>query len=129
MYKFMAFLSPTERRFLSAVSQLAYCNPFLPERPEFERAALGDDYVEGEPVWSQPTQDPERPRANVWRIAERLEVLLEPLRTRLLSGKDAREQDLVLYEDGVIHLLYNRYYPKFFESSFGRESTKDRGTR
>jgi transcriptional regulator with AAA-type ATPase domain len=129
MYKVMAFLSAAERGFLSAVSQLAYCNPFLQERPEFERAALGENFVEGEPVWSQPTQDPERPRANVWRIAARLEATLEPLRTRLLSGKDVREQDLVLYEDGVIHLLYNRYYPKFLETSFGNESTKDRGAR
>jgi sigma-54 interacting transcriptional regulator len=125
----MALLSLTERSFLSAVSQLAYCNPFLPERPEFERAALGDEYVEGEPVWSQPTKDPESPRANVWRIAERLDALLPALRIRLLSGKDVREQDLVLYEDGVVHLLYNRYYPKFFETSFGRESSKDRSTR
>src|SRR5258706_15829547 len=111
MYKVMAFLSTAERGFLSAVSQLAYCNPFLQERPEFERAVLGEDFVEGEPVWSQPTQDPERPRAIVWRIAARLEATLEPLRTRLLSGKDVREQDLVLSEDGVIHLLYNRFYP------------------
>jgi transcriptional regulator with AAA-type ATPase domain len=125
----MAFLSTAERTFLSAVSQLAYCNPFLPERAEFERAALGSDYVAGEPVWSQPVKDPERPRANVWRIAERMEMLAEQLRARLLSGKNTSEQDLLWYEDGVIHLLYNRYYPKFLETSFGKESTKERGTR
>jgi transcriptional regulator with AAA-type ATPase domain len=124
----MAFLSAGERRFLSAVSQLAYCNPFLPERPEFERAALGDDYVEGEPVWSRPTMDPERPRANVWRIADRLEAMLEPLRSRLFSG-EANAQDLLLYEDGVLHLLYNRFYPKFFATGFGGDSTKDKGAR
>jgi len=71
----MAFLSGAERAFLSAVSQLAYCNPFLPERADLERAALGGDYVEGESVWSQPVEDPERPRANVWRVAGRLETL------------------------------------------------------
>jgi hypothetical protein len=125
----MAFLSSTERIFLSAVSQLAYCNPFLPERAQFERTALGDDYIEGESVWSQPVEDPERPRANVWRIAGRLETLAEQLRARLLSGKNLHEQDLLLYEDGVIQLLYNRYYPKFLETSFGKESTKDRGAR
>src|SRR5258708_27339024 len=125
----MAFLSAAERTFLSAVSQLAYCNPFLPERAEFERTALGNDYLAGEPVWIQPVKDPERPRANGWRIAERLETLAEQLRTRLLSGKNASEQDLLLYEDGVIQIFYNRYYPKFLETSFGRESTKDRSTR
>ena len=118
----MPFLSSTERSFLTAVSQLAYCNPFLPERAECERAALGRDY-EGEPVWSLPVEDPERPRANVWRINARLEPLAEQLRTRLLASNQMRESDLVLYEDGILHLLYNRYYPKFVDAS----SRKDAG--
>jgi DNA-binding NtrC family response regulator len=121
----MAFLSSRERSFLTAVSQLAYCNPFLPERAKFERVALGREYQEGEPVWSLPVEDPERPRANVWRIAARLEPLSEQLRGRLLDGVEAREPDMVLYEDAVIHLLYNRYYPKFFKTSFGKEAAKD----
>jgi transcriptional regulator with AAA-type ATPase domain len=120
----MTFLSSKERSFLSAVSQLAYSNPFLPERADCERAALGRDYQEGEPVWSLPVGDPERPRANVWRINERLVPLAEQVRTRLLAASQVREQDLVLYEDAVIHLLYNRYYPKFFETSFGKDAAK-----
>jgi transcriptional regulator with AAA-type ATPase domain len=119
----MAFLSSAERSFLSAVSQLAYCNPFLPERAECERAALGKDYDEGEPVWSLPVEDPERPRANVWRINARLAPLAEQLRARLAESGEIREPDLVLYEDAIIHLLYNRYYPKFVASS----SAKDAG--
>jgi transcriptional regulator with AAA-type ATPase domain len=113
----MVFLSSAERSFLSAVSQLAYCNPFLPERAECERAALGRDYQEGEPVWSLPVGDPERPRANVWLINERLGPLAEKIRIRLLASSQQRELDLVLYEDAIIHLLYNRYYPKFVENS------------
>jgi hypothetical protein len=35
-----------------AVVQLAYCNHFLPERVELERAALGSEFVGGEAVWS-----------------------------------------------------------------------------
>jgi transcriptional regulator with AAA-type ATPase domain len=105
----MAFLSRSERAFLQAVSQLAYCNPFLPERVSLERAALGDDFVEGEPVWSLPVTQPERPRANVWRIVERLEPLAEQLRARLAT---AREEDAGLYEDAVLHLLYQRYYSR-----------------
>src|SRR5271154_7287541 len=102
----MAFLSSAERSFLSAVSQLAYSNPFLLERAECERAALGRDYQEGEPVWSLPVGDPERPRANVWRINARLEPLAEQLRSRILASGKVTDADLVLYEDGVIHLLY-----------------------
>jgi len=119
----VGFLSAVEHRFLSAVSQLAYSNPFLAERAEFERAALGSDY-EGEEVWSLPVSDPERPRANVWRINERLVPLTEDLRARL---HDASEPDLLLYEDAIIHLLYNRYYPKFVENSgnFYRDFLRD----
>jgi hypothetical protein len=125
----MAFLSRSEHSFLSAVSQLAYSNPFLPERADCERAALGRDYQEGEPVWSLPVGDPERPRANVWRINERLVPLAEQVRTRLLAASQVPEQDLVLYEDAVIHLLYNRYYPKFFETSFGKDAAKEQASR
>ena len=40
---------------------------------------------------------PERPRANVWRIVELLEPLAGQLRSRLSA--DAGEADLSLYED------------------------------
>jgi hypothetical protein len=115
----MAFLSSKERAFLDAVSQLAYCNPFLPERPELERATLGPEYLEGEPVWSVSAADPDRPRENVWRIVKKLEPLMEELRARLAAGATAGEKDLALYEDAAIHLLYQRYYPKFLESGSG----------
>jgi hypothetical protein len=116
----MAFLSRSERAFLHAVSQLAYCNPFLPERIGCERAALGSDFLEGEPVWSLPVDQPERPRANVWRIVDRLNPLAEQLRKRLSSGIAARAEDLALYEDAILHLLYQRYYSRFYEAEFGQ---------
>src|SRR5947207_7362787 len=109
----MAFLSKNEREFLRNVSQLIYCNPFLPERIACERAALGADYVEGEPVWSLPVDEPEKPRANVWRIVGRLEPLVEQLRAKLGAGVQVGEGDLVLYEDAILHLLYQRYYSRF----------------
>src|ERR1035438_2140792 len=115
----MPFLTPQQRSFLTAVSQLVYANPFLPERVEFERAALGDAFVAGEPVWSQHVHDPEQPRANVWRIVERLEALAEQLQARLGEGVEGRPADLVLYEDAVLHLLYQRYYRHFFAAAFG----------
>ena len=98
-------MSSGERSFLSAVSQLAYCNPFLPERITYERDALGADFVEGEPVWSLPVDEPDRPRANVWRVVERLEKVTETVRQRLPNAQ-AGKPLLLLYEDAVIHLLY-----------------------
>src|SRR5438874_7289160 len=90
----MTLLSRKDRAFLTAVSQLGYCNPFLPERIEYERAALGDNYVEGEPVWSLPVDQPERPRANVWRMVERLDPLAEQLGAKLRTGASARPDEL-----------------------------------
>jgi len=118
----MSFLSPDERRFLAAVSQLAYCNPFLPERSEFEKSALGGEYEDGEPVWSLPVSEPERPRANVWRIIARLEPLCATLRDRLTAGIRASAAELSLYEDAAIHLLYHRCYAKFLQTNFGSDT-------
>lgn len=123
----MPFLSSHERHFLTAVSQLAYCNPFLPERASFEKAALGDEFVEGEPVWSLMVEDPEKPRANVWRIAARTTPLIEELRTRLLAGAKANDEELRLYEDAVNQHLYDRYYARFFDRSFGKEARSHGG--
>jgi transcriptional regulator with AAA-type ATPase domain len=109
-------LSTQQRALLRSVSDLAYCNPFLPERVQLERAVLGAEFQEGEPVWSQQVDDPERPRENVWRIATKLEPVVAQARS------DLREQDMPLYEDAVLHLLYQRYYPKFFAAGFGNQA-------
>jgi transcriptional regulator with AAA-type ATPase domain len=118
----MSFLAPRERAFLTAVSQLAYCNPFLPERTKFEKAALGDEFVESEPVWSLAVGDPDKQRANVWRIAARTDTLVETLRERLLAGVRPGEVALRLYEDAVNQHLYDRYYARFFDRSFGKDA-------
>jgi transcriptional regulator with AAA-type ATPase domain len=120
----MAFLTGTQRAMLRAVSRLGYCNPFLPERIEAERAVLGADFVEGEPVWSY--RDPRQgPRENVWRAQRKLEPLLETLRGRLHEAA-AGGADLVLYEDAVLQFLYTRYYRNFYDAAFG-PSARDPG--
>jgi hypothetical protein len=114
------FLTPSQRVLLQGVSRLGYANPFLPERVAAERAVLGDEFVEGEPVWSYRAEHPE-PRANVWRIVAKLEPVVEQLAARLSGGVTAREEELGLYEDAALQLLYQRCYPKFYEAGFGSE--------
>jgi len=97
----MAFLSTAERSFLRTISDLAYCNPFAPDRVTLERVALGREFVEGEPVWSVEVEDPDRPRTNVWKIIALLEPLVEGLRERLGAGQSASGSDLALYQDAV----------------------------
>src|SRR5579859_589052 len=115
----MHFISPKERELLISVSQLAYCNPFLPEWVEYERSILGRDFVAGEPVQSLSVHRPDVPRENVKRIAARVERLAGELRSRLSHGVKAGEQDLMLYEDAAVYLLYQRFYQRTYDASFG----------
>jgi hypothetical protein len=123
----MVFLSPSERSLLQSISRLGYCNPFLPERVELERAVLGDAFYEGEPVWSYRVDRPET-RVNVVRIQQALEPLMETLRSRLCEGQ-AGAADLVLYEDAVMLLLFTRYHAQIFEAGFGPRADSPDPTR
>jgi len=119
----MAFLSSSQRSFLRAASRLAFCNPFLPERVAHERAALGAEFEDDEPVWSFSIREPERRRANVWRIAALLDELCPKLRGKLASRVSANEEDRVLYEEAVLNLLYQRYYQRFFDAALEEQKS------
>jgi len=106
--------TPADRRFAQAVSSLAYCNPFLPERIEWERAALGDEFQDTQPYWSrQVGMDQERP--NVLRLAERVEQLVAASQAKLQKHTPSAEE-LTLYEDLVCYLLYYRYWPELSQA-------------
>lgn len=123
----MALLTSEERTFLRAVSTLAYCNPFLPERIDVERAILGGDFIEGEPVWSMRVDAPDAVRVNNTRVAERVEREVRQLRERLTKSAAALEQDLVLYEDAVLFMLFDRYQVRFYDAIV-QALTQKRGT-
>src|SRR5258706_11575868 len=79
----MAAFTTRDHQFLAAVASLGYCNPFLPERMELERAALGREFVPGEVVWSASVTDPDATRANVALVHRKLEGVLETMQSRL----------------------------------------------
>src|ERR1017187_8909261 len=115
MYTFcMSILTEAERRFLTAVSKLAHCNPFLPERMDHERAALGKDHVSREIFWSASVKDPASTNPNVGRLHARLAPLMEEIHSR---GGVIVASDAAIYEDCIHHLLYQRYYPQFVAAS------------
>jgi hypothetical protein len=98
----------SDLRFLEAVAGLGYANPFLPQRVEWERRALGDEMVEGEEIWTASAADPTRARPNVWRIQDKLGPALERARARLQRS----EAEWPVYEDSVHFWLYQRYYER-----------------
>jgi DNA-binding NtrC family response regulator len=103
----MIFLSDDERSFAQSIVRLVYCNPFLPERIECERAALGDAFVAGDPVWNalgQATPD----TSNVLKIGERADAMLLAVRQRIADGATTSAREWDLYEDLVFYVLYHR---------------------
>jgi DNA-binding NtrC family response regulator len=106
----VSVLTPSERGFLSTTARLGYCNPFLPERTELEREALGKDFVPGGVVWSASVADPQATSPNVPRIHARLAHVVEKVRGRMGNATDTEER--AIYEDSVHQLLYLRYYPE-----------------
>ena len=108
----MAFLTGSDRTLAEAISRLAYCNPFLPERIECERQALGDAFVPGGTLW-HATGDPEPP-PNVFALRERAGALSERLAARLAEQARPGAEDLQLYEDVVIYMLFARYDDDFY---------------
>ena len=111
----MAFLTTAERAFLRTVSDLGYCNPFLPERITHEQAALGANFSAAKAVWSLQVDNPSTANVNNRKISEHIAVLVPQLRDRLVNRGAATEQDLVVYEDAALFLLYDRYQTHFYD--------------
>ena len=104
----MAFMTADERARAQIFSDLAVCNPFLPERVELERRALGPDFAAIGPVWHARNAADRNP--NVGPLGERAQALADTLRARLAQGADPG-RDAALYDDLVTYVLYTRAAP------------------
>jgi len=120
----MLFATEDERAFARAVSRLGYCNPFLPERIEAERAVLGSDFAPSGTLW-HTRDEPER-TANVATIGDRVAALAETLRARLAAGARGSAEDFGLYEDLVMYVLFDRYQADLFQLVFERDAATKR---
>ncbi|MCB9698013.1 MAG: sigma-54-dependent Fis family transcriptional regulator [Alphaproteobacteria bacterium] len=100
----MELWSAAEREVAVAIGALGRVNPFLPERRQWERRALGDAFVPGPAVWSLGDTD----NPNVDRVAQVSEDLAERVRRRLEHRAPSAEER-ELYGGLVFMVLYNRY--------------------
>ena len=115
----MPLFSDRERTFFSAISKLAFCNPFLPERTEYEKQALQRHFVPSGLVWSASVTTPEATAPNVVRVHQRLDSLIPEVHRRLDAGglAAADADELAMYQDSAQYLLYQRYYFDFAKAS------------
>jgi len=110
----MALLQDHERPVVEAMAALATGNPFLPERVEAERRALGPAFSASTRVWHEGA-DLEAANPNVEALAERAEQLAPALRERLAAGCRPGAAELRAYQGLVFYLLYYRTLPVFTE--------------
>lgn len=111
----MAFLNSDELPLARAISQLTFCNPFVPQRMEFERAVLGDDYVASDTSWNFPTTGQvERP--NETRAREKVSAFVATLRRRMAGNAAPSLQEWRLYQDAVVHYLYYALEGDFYRT-------------
>src|SRR3954468_4786133 len=103
----MPLFNATQRARAEAISQLVYCNPFLPDRIDAERQVLGDDFVESDVVWNASKEGPVS-RPNVARLIALAKDMCQAARDRLAGGAKATAREAQLYEDLVMHVLYYR---------------------
>jgi transcriptional regulator with AAA-type ATPase domain len=112
----MTVLNTEDRHFLEIVAKVSYANPFLAERIDYERLALGTEFDESQANWNLLGDDPETHQANTRQIAERAYSIVAGVQQQLKKGTAAKPSELQLYEDTVLFLLYY-YYAQRFKSS------------
>jgi len=105
----MSLMSDRERTFARAISRLAGANPFLSERVEAEREALGPDFVEAGTVWHARARPDGYP--TLAALDQRASLLAGALRRKLAAGTPAQGDEALLYEDLVLYVLSTRYLP------------------
>ena len=107
------FTRTAERAFAVALSRLVYANPFLPERIQYEREALAEEFsAEAGEVWAaSPVDAGERP--NVARLQVMAEALAMALRARLAEMESVDPEEARLYTDVVHYVLYYRTWRLF----------------
>ena len=99
-------LTPSEFEFLQHLSDLTYCNPFLPERVELESKLLGIENRRKASVWNHKLTS-----TDLWKNSEKIAEMIRPkaekLRTQLFEGLQCSQQEFELYEDMLVYMFYD----------------------
>lgn len=105
--------SDSEQTFFQQISEIVSCNPFLPCRIELEKNILGKDYVHIDRAWHM-TANLNEQRENIDLIIKRVEEMANRLRARC-AEPNISKNNIILYENMVLFLLYHRYNMEFQE--------------
>jgi hypothetical protein len=120
----MTVLTSDDRVFLESVARLNYVNPFLSERIDCERKALGVDFDESKANWNLLGDGPEFQQVNTAKIMEKAYAVITKINKQLREGTQATSDELELYEDTGLFLLYHVYAQRFKEDIIGSQKSQ-----
>ncbi len=110
----MALLPMDEWRTAEALAAIPFVNPFLEERVELERTALGPRYLGVGPVMMlRPGRTGDEMYPELPALRERSEDLYAKLRRQLDSGRVATPKELQVYEGLALFLIYLLFLKEF----------------
>lgn len=125
----MSLLTAGEWKIAEAIAGIGYANPFLPERLELEKRALGKEFksthafLQYRPEFLVRDMFP-----NMGPLRDHSFRLASKMRSALEAGEVASERELWVYEDLVLYMLYARYLSNVIDlpvSSFRTRPEKD----
>lgn len=122
----MGLISRDDLLFVRSVGELSYTNPFTATRFELERRALGLEYIEEQSVfWSMnPTPEFHR-RENLVRLSTRAQKIATKLRDRIIKGAGWSDEELRLYDDLVVYLIFYELFDTWGKQRVHDATTSD----
>lgn len=99
--------SANDHHLSALISQLAYCNPFVPERVAKEREILGAHFQDHGSVWH--SHNPFSSNPNIDRIQNLAATLLPKFRDYLKTERFFSESDYQKYVGLVFYCLYQKF--------------------
>jgi DNA-binding NtrC family response regulator len=103
----MPVFRPSRRALAQTIAELNYANPFLPERTDLERRALGGHFVDVGDHWAEDPRFQKHP--NLTLILEQSKEVIDEVRQAFAKNSTASDDDLLLYENLVLFYLYHQY--------------------
>ena len=121
----MALLTQRDARLAERLVQLAFGNPFLPERVEREREVLGEDFSDRGDVWSHHA-DGFDDSPNFHALMVLTETLVEKMQVKLRARVDTTADELRVYEDLASFLMYYEFRDELKRMMSGDRASRQR---
>ncbi len=120
----MKLFTPEERRFARAVERLNYCNPFLAERIDAEREALGAAFEERDAEWNRRSLLETR-HPNLLRLWTKTGELVGRVAAKWPARGKIPAEDTRLYENLVFYKLFHDYCEDFDRAITGAQTARE----